>query len=113
MARFGSCSSLRLRNARATCVCLSYVVHGRSNDSGEWDLARDRERHARKREALMAHTSQISLSKSRLLRWADQPESFEPAEPRGAIAIGAARRSCLRFRSRRTTVSCEGTMCCS
>ncbi len=76
---------LALANARATCVRLSYVVHGR-DDTGALQLAHDPERHARKRAALMAHTSQISLSKSRLLRWADQPESFEPAEPGGSIA---------------------------
>ena len=47
----------------------------------------------------MAHTSQISLSKSRLLRWADQPESFEPTEPGGSIAgafLHLARTVCRR-----------------
>jgi LmbE family N-acetylglucosaminyl deacetylase len=77
---------LALAKARATCARLSYVVHGRDADADAVRLAGDPERHARKREALMAHTSQISLSKSRLLRWADQPESFEPAEAGGSIA---------------------------
>lgn len=77
---------LALAKARSSCMRLSYVVHGRDADASALQLARDPERHARKREALMAHASQISLSKSRLLRWADQPESFEPAEPGGSIA---------------------------
>jgi LmbE family N-acetylglucosaminyl deacetylase len=77
---------LALAKAHATCARLSYVVHGREADTDAVGLARDPERHTRKREALMAHTSQISLSKSRLMRWADQPESFEPAEPDGSIA---------------------------
>jgi LmbE family N-acetylglucosaminyl deacetylase len=77
---------LALAHTRSSCMRLSYVVHGRDADAGALQLAHDPERHARKREALMAHASQISLSKSRLLRWADQPESFEPAEPGGSIA---------------------------
>jgi hypothetical protein len=80
---------LALAKARSNCARLSYVVHGRDADADALRLARDPERHARKREALLAHASQISLSKSRLLRWADQPESFEPSEPGGSIA-GAA-----------------------
>lgn len=77
---------LALAKAHASCVRLSYIVHGRDADAGALQLARDPERHARKREALLAHASQISLSKSRLMRWADQPETFEPAEPDGSIA---------------------------
>lgn len=77
---------LALAKARASCVRLSYVVHGRDADAAALKVPRDATRHARKREALMAHASQISLSKSRLLRWADQPETFEPAEPGGSIA---------------------------
>ncbi|HKP67114.1 MAG TPA: hypothetical protein VJX31_10855, partial [Casimicrobiaceae bacterium] len=80
---------LALAKARSNCTRLSYVVHGRDTDADAVRLARDPERHARKRAALMAHASQISLSESRLMRWADQPESFEPAEPGGLIA-GAA-----------------------
>jgi LmbE family N-acetylglucosaminyl deacetylase len=77
---------LALAKARSSCVRLSYVVHGRDADADALRLARDPGRHARKRDALMAHASQISLSKSRLMRWADQPESFEPSEPGGSIA---------------------------
>ncbi|HET7923981.1 MAG TPA: PIG-L family deacetylase, partial [Rhodanobacteraceae bacterium] len=77
---------LALAKARSSCARLSYVVHGREADAEALRLARDPERHARKRQALMAHASQISLSKSRLMRWADQPESFEPSEPGGSIA---------------------------
>jgi hypothetical protein len=38
----------------------------------------------------MAHTSQISLSRSRLLRWASEPESFEPADPSGSNMVATA-----------------------
>lgn len=86
---------LALAKARASCMRLSYVVHGREAGTEALQLAHDPERHARKREALLAHTSQISLSKSRLLRWADQPESFEPAEPAGSIAGAAGGRIVL------------------
>jgi LmbE family N-acetylglucosaminyl deacetylase len=79
---------LALEKARVPCVQLGYVVHGRAADSGDWLLARDAGRHQRKRDALLAHESQISLSRDRLLRWADQPESFEQAEP--AAAVGAS-----------------------
>jgi LmbE family N-acetylglucosaminyl deacetylase len=81
---------LALAKARATCMRLGYVVHGREAATSTWQLARDPARHAHKRDALMAHASQISLSRSRLLRWADAPESFEQAEPGGSIA-GASR----------------------
>jgi LmbE family N-acetylglucosaminyl deacetylase len=77
---------LALAKARSNAARLSYVVHGRDADAEALRLARDPARHARKREALLAHASQISLSRSRLLRWADQPESFEPSEPGGSIA---------------------------
>jgi hypothetical protein len=77
---------LALAKARANPARLSYVVHGRDAESDELRVSRDPARHARKRDALMAHASQISLSRSRLMRWADQPEAFEPSEPDGSIA---------------------------
>lgn len=75
---------LALRKATTQCLVLGYVVHGRSANSGEWELTHDAQRHSRKREALTEHTSQIALSKRRLLRWASQSESFEPSEARGS-----------------------------
>lgn len=88
---------LAMRKARAQCVCLGYVVHGRTADSGEWLLPRDQERHRRKRDALLAHVSQISLSRRRLLRWASQPESFEQAESPGSIAASTASKNLLHI----------------
>jgi hypothetical protein len=90
---------LALRKSHTQCVCLGYVVHGRTPDSGEWLLPRDPDRHHRKQEALMAHTSQISLSRKRLLRWAGAPESFEQVEPNGfgSIASPAAAANVLRI----------------
>ena len=78
---------LALRKARVSCECLGFVVHGRASDAGEWRLPRDAERHRRKIEALMAHTSQMQLSRERLLRWADQSETFEQAQQCGSIAV--------------------------
>ncbi|HEY6893308.1 MAG TPA: PIG-L family deacetylase [Rhodanobacteraceae bacterium] len=80
---------LALSKARSNAARLGYVVHGRDSDDDLLHLALDSARHARKREALMAHASQISLSKSRLLRWADQPEAFERSEAGGSIAGGS------------------------
>jgi LmbE family N-acetylglucosaminyl deacetylase len=77
---------LALDKARTSCMRLGYVVHGRDGDGGAWLIARDAARHDRKRDALMAHASQTRLSKRRLLRWAAQQETFEPAEPGGSIA---------------------------
>jgi LmbE family N-acetylglucosaminyl deacetylase len=80
---------LALDKAHARCERLGYVVHGREADSGDWRLPRDEARHRRKLDALMAHTSQISLSRKRLLRWASTPETFEHADTSSAIATTA------------------------
>jgi LmbE family N-acetylglucosaminyl deacetylase len=80
---------LALDKANAKVERLGYVVHGREADSGDWRLPRDEARHARKLAALMAHTSQISLSRKRLLRWASVPEVFERAETGATIADDA------------------------
>lgn len=71
---------LALKKSRANAVRLGYTVHGREPDASEWRLPLDAERHWRKREALRAHASQISLSRGRLERWADADESFEYVE---------------------------------
>ena len=76
-------TELALRRAGHHCEMLGYVVHGRTANAGDWRLGRDQARHARKIEALDAHTSQTSLSRGRLMRWAAVPESFERTETRG------------------------------
>jgi hypothetical protein len=58
-------------------------------------LPRDEERLRRKVDALLAHESQIRLSRGRLLRWARQSESFERAE--NGAAIDVSTRSLLRI----------------
>lgn len=77
---------LAIVRASIRCIRLGYVVHGRSQAEDGWHLADDAARHARKRAALMAHESQIRLSRRRLLRWASQAETFEHAEPDSAAA---------------------------
>jgi LmbE family N-acetylglucosaminyl deacetylase len=80
---------LALAKTRSQSVRLGYVVHGRTADADGWRLEGDATRHQRKRDALMAHASQIGLSRRRLLRWADQPESFDRAEPESALAASS------------------------
>jgi LmbE family N-acetylglucosaminyl deacetylase len=86
---------LALRRVRCSCVRLGYVVHGRSADPGEWLPPPDVSRHARKSEALLAHTSQIILSRRRLLRWASQRESFEHGD--ASVAATASSGILLRI----------------
>ena len=88
---------LALGKAETPCIGLGYVVHGRTGNPGEWLLPRDAERQHRKRDALMAHTSQIRLSGSRLLRWISQQESFEQVESRGSLAAWTPAGSVLRI----------------
>jgi hypothetical protein len=77
---------LALAKARSHCVRLGYVVHGRTSEADGWRLEDDAGRHQRKRDALMAHASQIGLSRRRLLRWADQAELFDRAESESTLA---------------------------
>ncbi len=86
---------LALAKARVRCTALGYTVHGRDADGGAWQLPDDAGRHVRKREALMAHASQVSLSRRRLLRWASVPESFEHVEPRASASRPRAEGSVL------------------
>ena len=88
---------LAIARVRSRCICLGYVVHGRSAVAGEWLLPHDTERHLGKRDALLQHGSQTLLSRRRLLRWASQPESFETAEPKGSLAVAASADSVLRI----------------
>jgi LmbE family N-acetylglucosaminyl deacetylase len=80
---------LALAKSRSQSVRLGYVVHGRTADADGWRLEDDATRHQCKRDALMAHTSQIGLSRRRLLGWADQPESFDRAESESALAASS------------------------
>jgi len=77
---------LALAKSRSQSVRLGYVVHGRTADADGWRLEDDAIRHQRKRDALMAHASQVGLSRRRLLRWADQPETFDRAESESTLA---------------------------
>ncbi|HJT99471.1 MAG TPA: PIG-L family deacetylase [Rhodanobacteraceae bacterium] len=80
---------LAIARAHVRCVKLGYVVHGRRAEEEGWHLPADAVRHARKRDALLAHESQIRLSRRRLLRWASAAETFEHAEPDVAGAAHA------------------------
>jgi LmbE family N-acetylglucosaminyl deacetylase len=86
---------LALAKTRAECVRLGYVVHGREEGPASCVLPEDSARHRRKIDALLAHESQIRLSRGRLLRWARQPESFERSE--GSMAMDFGARPLLRI----------------
>lgn len=59
-------------------ACLGYLLHGRSQPGlpQRAVLALDAEELARKRAAIAAHTSQVALSRGRLLRCAAATETF-------------------------------------
>jgi len=86
-----------LVKTRVRCMRLGYVVHGRDKDGGETHLPLDPARHERKRNALLAHVSQITLSRRRLLRWANQPETFDAIEAEEPSAIHFASDRVLRI----------------
>jgi LmbE family N-acetylglucosaminyl deacetylase len=78
---------LAIEKTGTSCTCLGYVVHGRSDAHDAQILPRDVPRHERKRAALVEHASQITLSRRRLMRWANAPESFETSDPRADGAM--------------------------
>ncbi|HVT32684.1 MAG TPA: PIG-L family deacetylase [Rhodanobacteraceae bacterium] len=88
-------ADLALAKARASCLRLGYVVHGRKDGLASWTLPQDAARQRRKVDALLAHESQIRLSRDRLLRWAGQSEAFERTD--GGAAIDVSARPVLRI----------------
>ena len=88
---------LALAKTHCSAVRLGYVVHGRTPDADGWRLAADPARHTRKRDALLAHASQVGLSRRRLLRWADQAESFDRTEESPAAIPPASADRILRI----------------
>ncbi len=57
--------------------CLEYLVHGSDRDAGtRVDIALDVDMQARKRAAVLAHQSQVALSRGRLLSRVGSRESF-------------------------------------
>lgn len=70
---------------------LTYLVHGAEADAATLTLALDDEHVQRKRQAILAHASQVALSRGRLLRHAASAERFGTALAAGsseAIADG-------------------------
>jgi LmbE family N-acetylglucosaminyl deacetylase len=69
--------------------CLEYLVHGRDGDAGtRVDIALDAAMQARKRAAVLAHQSQVALSRGRLLSRVGPRESFRCV----AFAAGEPKR---------------------
>lgn len=69
---------LALETSRRTrCRRLGYVVHGKPAGNGSLTLSLDARQRQAKRRALLAHASQLSLSRGRLLAMCERPECFE------------------------------------
>ena len=71
--------------------CLGYLLHGsaRVEESRRASLELTQQEAARKRAAILAHRSQIALSRGRLLRFAAKEESF--AQDSGEQALSGPR----------------------
>jgi len=85
---------LAVLRAGVACVRLGYVVHGEKTSANVRPLAGDAPYRQRKQQAMLAHTSQIALSRRRLLAWAARTEAFDVAE----AGAGAPDRSSDRVR---------------
>lgn len=77
-----SAAHLLARAALADCgmqpACFEYLVHGTLPGSTVCELKLDSAQHQRKRQAVLAYTSQVTLSRRRLLRLATDTERFYP-----------------------------------
>ncbi len=73
---------LALLRASSRAQLLGYLVHG-AERAAPVHAADVPQRRRRKREAMLAHESQIALSRRRLLELAAQPERFEVVESVG------------------------------
>lgn len=63
-------------------LCLEYLVHGDDSGEGERvDIALDADMQARKRAAVLAHHSQVALSRGRLLARVGASERFRRLVP--------------------------------
>jgi LmbE family N-acetylglucosaminyl deacetylase len=80
---------LALLRAGSACVRLGYVVHAKEQAAIPLAVPADAARHQRKQQAMLAHASQIALSRGRLLQLAARPEHFEMSDP-AAMAFDRA-----------------------
>jgi len=67
------------QSAWSNATRLNFLVHGVADSQHSEALVLTDAQQLRKRNAVLAHASQIRLSRSRLLRFAERPECFEPA----------------------------------
>jgi LmbE family N-acetylglucosaminyl deacetylase len=78
---------LALARLRATPWCLEYLIHGRDDDAGEPLVVElDAAMRARKRAAVLAHRSQVALSRRRLLARVGASEHFRVVPHAAAMA---------------------------
>lgn len=71
---------LALLRTGATITRLGYVVHGLAPPANPRVVASNEARQKRKQQAMRAHTTQVALSRQRLLDLAARPERFDVAE---------------------------------
>jgi LmbE family N-acetylglucosaminyl deacetylase len=73
---------LALARRQAAPWCLEYLIHGREGESGEQVVIElDAGMRARKRDAVLAHRSQVALSRGRLLAQVGARECFRVVPP--------------------------------
>lgn len=66
---------------QARCRVLGFVVHGASLEQGSHRLVLDPPQRLAKRRALLAHATQVALSRGRLLRLAEREERYDLVTP--------------------------------
>jgi LmbE family N-acetylglucosaminyl deacetylase len=77
------------RQGRFDCRRLGYVVHGPASDRPSLSIPLDAAQFANKQRALLAHATQLSLSRRRMQRLCERVECFEAgAAPSKAAAQG-------------------------
>jgi len=82
---------LALLRAGVACTRLGYIVHG-AETSPTGTLRGPAERQLRKQQAMLAHTSQIALSRRRLLALAARTEHFDVVEAAAVVPDRASER---------------------
>ncbi|TCV97408.1 LmbE family N-acetylglucosaminyl deacetylase [Luteibacter rhizovicinus] len=86
-------SRLALARSGLPAEVLTYLVHGKKTEADKIALPVDPAIQAVKREAVLAHGTQVALSRGRMLGIADRPECFG-----GIAAAGTERRLALPWR---------------
>ncbi|MDR2013298.1 MAG: PIG-L family deacetylase [Rhodanobacter sp.] len=88
---------LALLRAECTATRLSYVIHGDGSPVDAYVAPGDEARLQCKRQALLAHASQLVLSRQRMLGLAGQPERFDILDAAGSLPPVQKVGVCIRI----------------